>query len=678
MNLFHFFKKSNVVELREATFTKDTFFKAVAKRIASKPKKYHDRENFEYPDTSLYEIKRAIATDSYISESHAKYKEKIFKAGYYLKGETEPKLYLKKRLNIMSHMNETIVEVMFQELADDLIDYSNCFLLKLRADAIPFVQAKPFQSEKCIGGYMRFDPSRVIIVKDQYNNILRYEIENSGYENQRVKCEDMIHFYMNRRPEDKYGTPRLQPVLEDIKALRDIEGDVLTLIHRFCFPLYHVKVGVTQTGYNGTQTDIDDVQDKLEAMTEDGILITNEKVEIKTIGAEGNALDITPYLEYFENRVFSGLNTTDSQMGRDSKLTPDTLEAQIHDSVRHIQKNIALFIEHYVFNELLLEGGFNPILEEADQVKMIFNEISLDTKVKLENHEALKYESNIQTLTETREKIGMDIIVDESDLFVENVTLYTSEVQTNQKTDGAVELAKVQAALAPPPTSTSTTSKKKIPDKNNKKIKTTSKNVRTRNRPQNQHGTYSVKIKESMEHAEKENALSKKCFKIHHKLYNDGLEQKDQAQKDILDIVLDVIRIQKRQAELYCGQNLLLDTEELEALYREEAERFLSKMYQDIQEKEDIDKKSYRLTFTLSYWSKKYFWHCVALIAKSNDLKILKIDFSSEKDKENNPSEISLLEIDAYHIAQNIPPFHPGCKCALDISYLNTLKGKEV
>ena len=39
-------------------------------------------------------------------------------------------------------------------------------------------------------------------------------------------------------------------------------------------------------------------------MASDGIMVTNERTEFIAIGAEGEAIDVTGYLSYFEKRVF--------------------------------------------------------------------------------------------------------------------------------------------------------------------------------------------------------------------------------------------------------------------------------------------------------------------------------------------------------------------------------------
>ena len=56
----------------------------------------------------------------------------------------------------------------------------------------------------------------------------------------------------------------------------------------------------------------------LEQMEEDGGLATNERVEIKAIGAESLALRISEYLNYFKNRVYAGLGMSGMDFGEAS------------------------------------------------------------------------------------------------------------------------------------------------------------------------------------------------------------------------------------------------------------------------------------------------------------------------------------------------------------------------
>ena len=376
------------------------------------------RERFKRPEYNLWEIKEASEADSYIKISFSKYSYLIYKAGATLKGEDSRVAYLEKRFRMMSFATQKPIEILFQEIADDLIKYSNAFIIKKRVDSIPGMKLTPILADKIVGGYFRVDPASVKIKRDKNGNILKYE-QGYGDNKKEFFPRDVVHFYIDKDANNAFGTPRIIAALEDVKLLRKIEGNITALIYRFSMPLYQWIVGLPQPGMQGTDPEIAKAERLVENSTLDGIVITNERTTIKAIGAEGTALNAEGYLKYFESRVFSALGVSASQMGRGgSKQDADSMEAQVHDTVKYIQRVMSIFIREFILNELLLEGGYNPIINEEDIVNYEYEEISLETKVKKENHEMLKYQSNLTSISESRRRMGMkDDVDDESKLY---------------------------------------------------------------------------------------------------------------------------------------------------------------------------------------------------------------------------------------------------------------------
>lgn len=479
----------------------------IVKAVGFLNQETYRRENFKRPEYNLLEIKEAAEADSYIKIAFSKYSYLLYKEGYQLKSENQQAIdYLQKRFKIMTFATGKPMEILFQEIGDDLVKYSNAFLIKSRVDNIPTVKAIGVFDENPVGGYFRVDPATIKIKRDKNGNVLKYE-QGIGLNKKQFKVEDVIHMYYDKDANNAFGTPRIIAALDDVKLLRKIEGNVVALIHRFAMPLYQWKIGQCIAGFQASQAEIDKAKREIESSSLDGLLITNEKSEIKAIGAEGNALDAKPYLEYFENRAFSALELSASQMGRGgAKQDADSMEAQIHNTVKYLQRIISIWIENTMISELLLEGGFD-VFDPYNEVKYVFNEISIETKIKKENHEMLKWQSNGITNEEFRRELGMREIKEEERLYDRMIKDHSTISQIDRNGEWQIELAKTNAKLNPTTTSTSSSnsssSKTKSISTNSKKIRNTSgkkepnKAVTNNNRPTNQHGTTSVKVKEN-------------------------------------------------------------------------------------------------------------------------------------------------------------------------------------
>ncbi|MGL4877994.1 hypothetical protein [Paraclostridium dentum] len=592
----------------------------------------HARERFSRPEYNLWEIKEASEADSYVKISLSKYSYLIYKAGSSLKGSDEPVSYLEKRFRMMSFATQKPMDILFQEIADDLVKYSNAFLIKKRVDSIPGIKATPVLADKVVGGYFRVDPASIKIKRDKNGNILKYE-QGYGDNKREFFPRDVIHMFMDKDANNAFGTPRIIAALEDVKLLRKIEGNVTALIYRFSMPLYQWIVGLPQPGMQATEPEILKAQREVENSTLDGIVITNERTAIKAIGAEGSALNAEGYLKYFEDRVFSALGVSASQMGRGgAKQDSESMEAQIHDTVKYIQRIMAIFIQEKILNELLLEGGYNPILNEEDIVEYEFEEISLETKVKKENHEMLKYQSNLTSINESRRKMGMKDDVDDENKLYKNYIETNARMQEIDRTaEHQKELAKINAQNKPASSGNSSSSSgNKAP--RSSKSSGPSKAVSTNNRPQNQHGTHSAKIREG--HGI-ETGEHKKQFKSIFKSYYNA--SNDIEGGESIDLILPLISEEictelKREIDSYSlngvydaisdineisDKKILLPNESIVlSSFYDESEEAINNIFKDLKTKLELDennistvfnKQEYKLRFLTDYMLRKAY-----------------------------------------------------------------------
>ena len=699
------------------------------------------RDMLAPPEYDFEEIKRAAETDSYIKTSLDKYQRMIYKAGYYLKSENENSVeYIKKRFRIMSYATGKPMDILFQEIADDLITYSNCILIKTRVKQVmPGIKAVGLFGADPVGGYSRIDPSTVSIQRDEYGNVLGYTQKTINGKEKNYKVQDVIHFYMNKESSNAFGTPKVIAALEDVKLLRKLEGNVLAIVHRFAIPIFHWKIGKPQQGFQATDKEIEDVKYEIENMSLDGVVITNEKTEINVLGAEGAAINASEYLNYFEQRVFTALDTSASQMGRGgAKQDADSMEAQSHDYIKSVQRTISIFLENFVISELLLEGGFNPIINEKDIVEYIFNEISLDTKIKVENHELLKYQSNMQSLEEARRNIGYKDSTDEKRLY-KNLIEVPAQIKIVQATAKAqtasqIEVAEVNGRIAEDAAKAQAKRDEKLAEKNNQNSNTNtnsnantksntntnsnsnsnksksktgtlsngkkasqspSKDATNRNRPTNQHGTTSVKVKESLEITEK--VIRNK--KTHKKKYKDFYSKLERLRNNLIetDNDLDYLfsisieslvqdmklaidqasqeGIEKAKKDLKAMNidttNIASLNISLDSMY-DRAHADIKDIFKDIKTRLNNDRElenvcavinalEYRFRFAIEYILPKTVWYSYLKAGEIAGIEKAKVDFGDSSDSEKYDD---VVNVKAFSLDQ-IPAFHPFCDCKL-------------
>lgn len=653
------------------------------------------RERFKRPEYNLWEIKEASEADSYIKISFSKYSHLIYKAGATLKGEDSRVAYLEKRFRIMSFATQKPIEILFQEIADDLIKYSNAFVIKKRIDSIPGMKLNPVLADKIVGGYFRVDPASIKIKRDKNGNVLKYE-QGYGDNKKEFFPKDVVHFYIDKDANNAFGTPRIIAALEDVKLLRKIEGNITALIYRFSMPLYQWIVGLPQPGMQGTDPEIAKAQREVENSTLDGIVITNERTTIKSIGAEGTALNAEGYLKYFEARVFSALGVSASQMGRGgSKQDADSMEAQVHDTVKYIQRIMSIFIREFILSELLLEGGYNPIINEEDIVNYEFEEISLETKVKKENHEMLKYQSNLTTINESRRKMGMkDDVDDENKLYKNYIETNARLKEIDRTAEHQMELAK-QNAKNSESNSTTKSGSSSTGNKSPRSSKSSSpnKSVSSNNRPRNQHGTTSVKIKESFDEETNQKEL-KKIYKIYKEACNDIENDEpidmilpltaetlctmfnrivdNNSSMAIVDAIKEISKINKIAAKMP-NEKIILTSfyEEID----DNIKGLLKLIEKDLSEDKDVEevfnKYEYRLRFLEDYIARKAYWYSYIKTGAFSGIKQAYIKFSSEKDAKGRDS---VIDTEAFSV-DNIPAYHSFCNC--EVTYKPIKAGEK-
>lgn len=454
---------------------------------------YNTRATFEPSPYDFDRILQAVDTDSYVKQATLKYKELFWKEGWSIVGENPDSVaYLHQRIDFMEMaMRRPFIDFL-TEVADHLIKFSNVFIVKARGDMSEFFPKSltPVNSTQPIVGYYLIPTEQVRILRDKFNRPKAYQQQTdpmtySPSDKDPVWSADrVIHLHFDRKTGRAFGTPFLSSVLDDVIALRQLEEDIQNLVHRELFPLYKYKIGTAEQP--AEPDEIDDAAAQIENMRSEGGLILPFRHDVEVIGANNTALDASEYLNHFKERVAVGLGVAPHHlgmmMGGGNRSMTDRLDTALYDKVKQYQKLFSEMIRVHIFNELLFEGGFDPIMnpvesDNSDRCYFKFNEIDVDTQVKKETHIIQKFTNSVITLPEARVHLGMDPDYDQKELF--------AGIQADMQMEIAKNQADITAQNAPAP---KTSDGQQSAKKGERNLPSNRKGAGNIIRPQNQQG----------------------------------------------------------------------------------------------------------------------------------------------------------------------------------------------
>lgn len=405
--------------------------------------KENNDTDFEDPDFDLEDIQNGYNTDSYIRQGVDKYVDQIFKEGYSFYGtDANAVEYLKLRLSYIAEASNTPTNQLLMDIAEDIVKYGNCMVVKARSNdpnALPQgTTVTGLYGKDPVVGYFCANPVTMKCKRDEFGTITEWQQDNDGG-TQTFAPEDVVHFYYKREKGNAYGTSFLIPVLDDVRALRQAEENVLKMMYRNIYPFYHVAVGTEEQ--TGTTREVEELKSAIDGMDVEGGLVTTERVKITPIASD-KVIDAEPYLKYMESRVFSGMGIPEIMFGRGNtanRSTGDNMTSEMADRIRAMCRVIEMFFNSFIIKELLMEGGYDPVLNPDQSVEFRFNDNDVDVMIKKQVHAIYKYEHNAITEDEMRDELGMDPIPDgdRAKLFVELITRETLRVQAELNTQVA-------------------------------------------------------------------------------------------------------------------------------------------------------------------------------------------------------------------------------------------------
>lgn len=450
------------------------------------------RANFEASPYDFDRIIKAIDSDSYAQQAFSKYRELIWKESWEIVSKNDQAVeYLWKRIRLFEvAMNRSFYDFLV-EVADQLVKFNNVFIAKSRGELQSFFPGKLYVEEdkQPIVGYYVLPTEKIEIQRDKHNNVIKYrqridDVYAAQPSEPSWPADEVIHLKRNCKPGRVFGSPFITPALDDIISLRQLEEDILNLMHRELFPLYFYRVG-TDT-FPADQSAIDDAYRQLDTLRTEGGIIAPHTHELQVLGAENKALNVTEELKHFKERVAVGLGVFPHHLGMTdggNRAATDRLDVALYDKVKEYQKYLSEAIRTDFFNELLVEGGFDPFgldsMEESEDMCIFrYNEIDVDTQIKQGTYAMSKLDRNVASVDETRRELGHTSPLNDEDT--------AADMAARIETKHAITLAKETPR---PVAAGGSSTAKKAPAKKAAKPAANKRGSNAVIRPSNQHGT---------------------------------------------------------------------------------------------------------------------------------------------------------------------------------------------
>jgi hypothetical protein len=417
---------------------------------------YGHRTLLQRAEYDLVEIGVIEDVESYVRQAFQKKTALMFKEGEKFTGKNKDTIdYLKKRLLQMEYVSGIPWRLLLRETGYALISRSNFFWVKVRRAAAS--GGVTIGGVQPVAAYFPLGAEHVTVKRNTKGVITHYRQEMPDGRSKEYPARDVIHFHAHRKPGFTFGTPSIVPVKDDIRALRRIEENVELMVYQHLFPIFQYKVGTESKPATDIRlesghivSEVDYVREQIAEMPAEGGIVTPERHEIKFIGADKQVLKAKEYLDYFKQRVFTGLGVSGVDLGEGgtaNRATADSMSRALVDCVKDYQDIMEQFINKEVIQELLIESTFNfDVLDEQNIVRFKFQEIDIEEQMKKNTNAQVLYNGDIIDVNEAREYVGKEPISEDQEelMFTQRVSMKMAETQV----EGQVQVAQTKTAAA--------------------------------------------------------------------------------------------------------------------------------------------------------------------------------------------------------------------------------------
>lgn len=385
---------------------------------------YQNRK-FEY---DFAETNRILDTEAFVAAIFRKKKALILRNNPLLKSKSDRNAdYVQKRLAEMEYVSGVLFNELLETVVESLVNYNNVFILIHRNEFSSTGLIR--DDKKPVAALFILSPTRLHPIVNDNGDIVAYSYRNKVKNQQPliINKEDIYHIYTDKKIDVSVGTPPLEAVKDDIQSLRQLEESIENLVYKHASPLLHIKVGNNEHPASrlpdGT-SEIDYYNSLAQHMENEGGLTTSHRVNIDLIGAESHALRAESTIEYFKQRVVSGLKASLLDLGEANSISTagaNAISKVLKQDVEAYQKVLERFFTNRIFNDLLLESKWyinKARVPKDEEVELKIQEADIEDRIKVESHLANLVRYGLMSPEDFSRETGRQ--VPESGLTLEN------------------------------------------------------------------------------------------------------------------------------------------------------------------------------------------------------------------------------------------------------------------
>lgn len=375
------------------------------------------------PEVDLQDLWKAYMADSYIQRTVDLYSGMLIGSGVSYETTSMVQRYLDARFSMSEVVGGLGWDDLIARVVFDYVLYGNAFLIKSYTSNVRALYGRTLPS-RIVAGF-HYIPARCLIPSfNQEGNEVNgwvYRSKNAfGTQMERFyPIEDVIHIAHAKPADSAWGVPFLLGVIEDIRALRQMEENVLRMVHKFANPILWIGTPDLTSGGSGIRADMMQIVEAINSMSSDGFLVTMPGQTVKMVGAESIAMRVNDYLDYFRMRAIAGLGINEQMLGQ----RPTDPDADETDTVMYLR---ALQMQAELANQIM-DLVLVPLLDDArinrTQVTLRFPYPDIRKTLRRWTVISNLYAQSVITLSEARQLMQMEGDFDQDDSYTAKVYL---------------------------------------------------------------------------------------------------------------------------------------------------------------------------------------------------------------------------------------------------------------